>query len=371
MHLHLHQIIVMTPWKPVLLGIACVVGLLLLLPSSLVLGTPLDDYVNKPDANYRWHDTGRRLKGRFITGSWHGVVLNMTSQSWLSSAEVDLPIWTHNLVILIPKRVEYETAFLLIGGGSNTHGPPTATDELLLLAAALAVKTKTLAAVVYQVPNQPLHFSGDEEHCPRSEDDIIAYTWARFMEDTGRVEWPAHVPMTKAAVRALDTVQAYASRQLNLQVEFFVVGGASKRGWTTWLTGAVDKRVVGIVPMVMDLLKSGKNLHHFYRSLGGWPVSFEPYYFCNVTAKLDTTEFDQLMAIEDPYLYIQRLTMPKLVVTASNDEFFLIDDSIHFWDELEGENHHLILANSEHSLMTGLLKVQSSYLSFSLSFASN
>lgn len=38
------------------------------------------------------------------------------------------------------------------------------------------------------------------------------------MEDTGRVEWPAHVPMTKAAVRALDTVQAYASRQLNLQV---------------------------------------------------------------------------------------------------------------------------------------------------------
>lgn len=55
------------------------------------------------------------------------------------------------------------------------------------------------------------------------------------------------------------------------------------------------QRVVGIVPMVMDLLKTGKNLHHFYRSLGGWPVSFEPYYFCNVTAKLDTTEFDQLM----------------------------------------------------------------------------
>ena len=27
-----------------------------------------------------------------------------------------------------------------------------------------------------------------------------------------------------------------------------------QRGWTTWTTGAVDKRVIGIVPIVMDLL---------------------------------------------------------------------------------------------------------------------
>lgn len=27
-----------------------------------------------------------------------------------------------------------------------------------------------------------------------------------------------------------------------------------QRGWTTWLTGAVDRRVVAIVPIVMDLL---------------------------------------------------------------------------------------------------------------------
>lgn len=35
-----------------------------------------------------------------------------------------------------PKRIHYDTAFLLIGGGSNTGQPLTATDELLLLAAA-------------------------------------------------------------------------------------------------------------------------------------------------------------------------------------------------------------------------------------------
>ncbi len=37
----------------------------------------------------------------------------------------------------------------------------------------LAVRTNTIAAVLYQVPNQPCGFSDDEWH-PRSEDDIIA-----------------------------------------------------------------------------------------------------------------------------------------------------------------------------------------------------
>jgi hypothetical protein len=31
-------------------------------------------------------------------------------------------------------------------------------------------------------------------------------------------------------------------------------------------------------------------------------------------------------AIVDPYVYIPRLTMPKLIITSSNDEFFPIDD---------------------------------------------
>lgn len=55
--------------------------------------------------------------------------------------------------------------------------------------------------------------------------------------------------------------------------------------------------------MVMDLLNAVKNLHHFYRSLGGWPVPFEPYYALNVTAKLDTTEYDKLMVSAQSNLY--------------------------------------------------------------------
>ena len=33
-----------------------------------------------------------------------------------------------------------------------------------------------------------------------------------------------------------------------------MVAGASKRGWTTWTTMAVDKRVFAAIPIVMDIL---------------------------------------------------------------------------------------------------------------------
>ena len=47
----------------------------------------------------------------------------------------------------------------------------------------------------------------------------------------------------------LDAVQAFARQEFNHKIEKFVVSGASKRGWTTWLTGAVDARVRAIAPM--------------------------------------------------------------------------------------------------------------------------
>ncbi|KAH8959759.1 hypothetical protein BDL97_06G093900 [Sphagnum fallax] len=330
--------------------------LLLLVLFAASIATPLDDYMLKEDSNYRWYDTGGRLKGRFLTGGWEGVVLNMTSQGWLSPMHVDCFLWTHNLVILKPHKVMHpQTSFLLIGQGSNTNNPPKATDQLLLLAAALAVRTNIIAAVLYQVPNQPCGFSDDEWH-PRSEDDIIAYTWAHFIRNPEEVEWPLHIPMTKAAVRAMDTLQTYACKHLKIQIESFVVAGASKRGWTTWLTAAVDKRVVGIAPIVMDALRFVDNLHHYYKSFGGWPWSFEPYHSLNLTTNLDSPEFSALMGIEDPYVYLPRLTMPKLIVTSSNDEFFLLDDSSYFWSEMIGEKHLLILSNTDHSLLTGLPK---------------
>ena len=45
-------------------------------------------------------------------------------------------------------------------------------------------------------------------------------------------------------------------------------------GWDTWLTGAVDDRIIAIAPIVMDMLNFTQNVKHMYRSYGGWTFAF-------------------------------------------------------------------------------------------------
>ena len=50
----------------------------------------------------------------------------------------------------------------------------------------------------------------------------------------------------------MDTVDAFVQSEGGRRIEKFLISGASKRGWTTWLTAAVDVRVKAIAPMVID-----------------------------------------------------------------------------------------------------------------------
>jgi PhoPQ-activated pathogenicity-related protein len=51
----------------------------------------------------------------------------------------------------------------------------------------------------------------------------------------------------------MDTVTSYVAEKFQHDVSQFIIAGASKRGWTTWTTGAVDLRVIAIVPLVMGM----------------------------------------------------------------------------------------------------------------------
>jgi PhoPQ-activated pathogenicity-related protein len=45
----------------------------------------------------------------------------------------------------------------------------------------------------------------------------------------------------------------------------------------------------------------------------------------------------KLFDIVDPLKYKHLITMPKYLITATGDEFFVPDSTEHFWNQLEGE----------------------------------
>jgi len=213
-----------------------------------------------------------------------------------------------------------------------------------------------VGAALFQIPNQPIYFS--DEHPPngRGEDAMVAWTWKHFMDDPSNPEWLARLPMTKAAVRALDTLAAYRAPQQT--ITRFGIAGASKRGWTTWTTAAVDKRIYAALPVVMDELNFVKNIHHHYRAYGGWSFALKDYYDLNFTMYLDEPVVQQIMDIVDPYSYLDRYAgMPKMVIDAGGDEFFLPDDEYYWWNDMPEPKRFLSVPNAEHSLATGILEV--------------
>jgi PhoPQ-activated pathogenicity-related protein len=131
--------------------------------------------------------------------------------------------------------------------------------------------------------------------------------------------------MVKASLRAMDTITDFVSTkfpELNTQLDYYSVAGASKRGWTTWDIGAVDpKRVMAIVPIVLDAINFVEVEHHEFRSYGAWSYALADYTAMNLTERFDDPNMVHLQENVDPYFYKDRLTMPKLVVNAAMDEF--------------------------------------------------
>lgn len=303
--------------------------------------TALDKYVAAPDSHYSYKLV-ETVKGDGFTT----FVLDMTSQQWLTSKEVDRPIWKHWLYIVRPDNAARNEALLFIGGGSNSGKPPGAVDDSLT---QIAMRTKSVVAELKMVPNQPLVFAGETER--RSEDSLIAYTWDKFLR-TGDAKWPARLPMTKAAVRAMDTITAFCASPAGGggKVDKFVVAGGSKRGWTTWTTAAVDDRVVAIVPFVIDLLNIIPSMKHHYGAYGFWAPAINDYERFHIMDWSDTPEYTALMKIVEPYHYRDRLTMPKFIINACGDQFFLPDSSQFYFDDLPGTKYLRYVPNTDHSL---------------------
>jgi PhoPQ-activated pathogenicity-related protein len=307
--------------------------------------TALDRYIAKPDPSYSW-----RLAATIPGEGYKGYVIDLTSQTWRSAGEVDRQVWKHWLTIVKPDRAAGSMALLFIGGGNNRDPQPTSIPERTV---SFAMATNTVVAELGMVPNQPLSFADSKEKA-RYEDDLVAYSRVRQIE-TGDDTWLVRLAMVKSGVRALDAIQEFMASDAGgrLRIDQFVVSGGSKRGWTTWLVAAVDKRVIAIMPLVIDALNSEAITRHHYEAYGFFSPSLKDYVNHRLFPdKIGTPEYQHVLAIEDPYNYRHRdrLKIPKYIVNASGDQFFLPDNSQFYFGELQGEKHLRYVPNSKHNL---------------------
>ncbi len=321
--------------------------LVLLVFTGLALAqeTALDRYIAKPDPTYAW-----KLVNTIPGPGYTGYVLELTSQSWRSAQEVDRPVWKHWLTVVRPDKVQPGKGLLFIGGGSNNDPAPTAISERL---SGFALESNTVIAELQQVPNQPLYFT-DSKDQRRSEDDLIAYTRVKHFS-TKDDEWLVRLAMVKSGVKAMDAVQEFLASDAggHLRVNQFVVSGGSKRGWTTWLVGAADKRVIAIMPTVIDALNSEEITKHHYEAYGFFSSALNDYVKHGLFPhKIGTPEYQAVLAIEDPYNYRHRaqLKIPKYLVNASGDQFFLPDNSQFYFRALKGEKYLRYVENAKHNL---------------------
>jgi PhoPQ-activated pathogenicity-related protein len=322
-------------------SLCLVLGLLIATAADAQKVTPenaLESYLGNGDKTFKWE-----LKDSFVRGNLTFYNLLLTSQKWREFT------WTHQLTIIVPKENKHDDALLFITGGSNEKELPKwngkKDDDMYTSLGGVASTNHAIVALLKQTPNQP--FFGD-----LTEDALISYTLHNFKKDKDYT-WPLLFPMVKSAVKAMDAIQQFSKKQLKHDVNRFVVSGASKRGWTTWLTGASDKRVEAIAPMVIDVLNMPVSLDYQIKSWGDYSVQIEDYVKLGIPQSTGSPDGQAITTMIDPYSYRAKLTMPKMIFMGTNDEYWVVDNIKNYLDKIPGNNMLHYVPNAGHDLGGG------------------
>ncbi|MDZ7719098.1 MAG: PhoPQ-activated pathogenicity-related family protein [Balneolaceae bacterium] len=306
---------------------------------------PFEAYLSEVDPAYNY-ELEKTIEGE----NYKAYVIRMVSQTWLTEDVVDESEWWHWLTIVVPDQVDHTTGFLWIGGGDRDDPAPESVNPIVLNA---SLATNSVTANLHNVPFQPLTFLNDERMDERKEDELISYGWRQFLEGGATDEkaiWLSRLPMTAAAQRAMDTITDFMQTRQSATVDSFVVSGASKRGWTTWTTGIFDDRVVAIAPVVIDLLNLEPSFQHHWQAYGEWSPAIEDYEDEKIMEWQYSAEYDRLRELVDPFSYQDSLDMPKYIMNAASDEFFLPDSWQFYWDDLPDPKYLRYVPNAGHGL---------------------
>ena len=313
----------------------------------------LDEYIHNNDRSFRWEVTSHSADDNGMS-----CTLTLTSQTWHDI------VWKHTMFVIEPAKLTHpDHCALFITGGANGDGP---RESEMQNAREIASLTGMYVAVIWQVPNQPL-LGG------YNEDGLITETFLKTLE-TKDTSWPLLFPMAKSAIRAMDAVQELVKEHRSRDIKGFVVFGASKRGWTTWMAAATkDSRIIAIAPMVINVLNMQPQSAYQMTNWGYYSEQISDYSNRKLLIdQIDPNASDEekelrnrLWRMIDPYFYRKRVTVPKLLVHGTNDRYWNLDATKFYWNDLVGEKYILTLPNVGHNLGSEKRKAMTTIAAFS------
>lgn len=274
-------------------------------------------------------------------------------------------------MVIVPDnlRIKNKAVIYNTGGCNENPGTPKGTDEEPLAMNAVSSQIGVITVALFQIPNCHMVYPSDPEKKRRSEDAMLAWAWNEFMK-SGDPEWLPRLPMAKAVMKAMQAVQEYTTKEdspVQAEIDGWLVAGASKRGWTTWMVGAAAEKctwcpkVDALAPIVPIVPNLREGVHHMWRAYGGFTFAFNDYTAVNFTTQIDSDGTKELFKIVDPMAYISRLEkMPKTVICSSDDEFMMMEWTANWFDDFSknGEMNLWIGANVEHSMATGIVGLE-------------
>ena len=271
--------------------------------------SPLTSYVSSRDPETTWRPGQNGFK--LVSQQWKGFT------------------WEHDVHVCLPTTRETGKTWVVhvTGGGPN--------DFDIDWSQTLADMSGCPVAILFQIPNQPLW--------EMTEDDLIAHTFEQFIA-SGDPTWPLLLPMVKSVSTCMDALQDI------YDANNFVVFGASKRGWTSWLSASTkDPRVCGIAPMVFDHLDMPTQLEKQLKDWGMFSPMIVDYTSRELESKTGTERGVALVEMVDPVGYLKDWKVPVLNILAANDPYWTVDASAVYWSQVPGPKWLLSVPNLHHA----------------------
>lgn len=315
------------------------------LPTCTAQSTPLpptDHPLNRPiegDLKVNSSDSETMLDEGRLTK------INFTSQVWRGVE------WKHDLAIIEPKKSCASWVYLHLGA-SRIH--PKNEDYIKTLSS----KTGIPSAFISQIPNQPLFNN-------KREDDLLSFTLSEYVK-TNDPEWPILSPMVRSVSRAIDVIESRLSHCSPEQKIKVILGGASKRGWTTWLAGPRDARIKAIAPMVFEMINIRAQTQLAQQAYGSQSEQIKEYTNLGLTDNFDRPALKKIVEWFDPFSSMHSYTMPKLLLLGTNDPYWVVNSSSLYLDHLPPPTSIYMVPNGQHGSWSseGALSTLANFIGF-------